>query len=91
MCSSDLALSVTDTVPFAPLSVFTIITGFQTLGGAGIFAGLSDGATVTTANNQYEINYNAASVTLTVIPEPGTLGTVGLFGLLLLLRRRGRG
>jgi hypothetical protein len=84
-------LSVIDTMAFAPTSVFTIVTGFQTLGGTGIFAGLADGATVTTANNQYEIGYHPTSITLTVIPEPGTLGMVGLFGLLLVVRRRGRG
>ena len=85
------SLSVSDTMPFAPSSVFTIVTGFQVLGGDGIFAGLNDGATVTTANNQYEINYHATAVTLTVIPEPGTLGLAGLFGIVLALRRRLRG
>jgi fibronectin-binding autotransporter adhesin len=84
-------LALTDTTGFPVSSVFTILTGFQTLGGDGIFAGLAAGATVTTANNQYEINYTTTSVTLTVVPEPGTLGTVGVFGLLLVLRRRSRG
>lgn len=84
-------LSVSDSAPFAPASVFIIVTGFQTLAGDGQFAGLADGDTVTTANNQYQVDYDATSVTLTVVPEPATYGLLGLAAALGALLRRSRG
>ena len=36
----------------------------------------------------YQVDYNANDVTLTVIPEPATLGLLGIFAAAALLRRR---
>jgi autotransporter-associated beta strand protein len=68
---------------------FIIIDGFSVL--SGTFAGLpNSGDTVATANNTFEISYNLGDITLTVVPEPGTLGFLGLAGLLGWLVRRRR-
>jgi autotransporter-associated beta strand protein len=68
---------------------FIIIDGFSVL--SGTFAGLpNSGDTVATANNTFEIYYNLGDITLTVVPEPGTLGFLGLAGLLGWLVRRRR-
>ncbi len=70
-------------------SSFVIIDGFTSL--VGTFDGLpGDGDTVATANNTFEIFYNDNDITLTVVPEPGSLGFVGLATLLGWLARRRR-
>jgi autotransporter-associated beta strand protein len=73
------------------LSSFVIIDGFSSLD-ATRFAGLpNSGDTLTGGVNQFEIQYNANDVTLTVIPEPASLGLMGLMGIAgWLLRRRRR-
>jgi autotransporter-associated beta strand protein len=73
------------------LSSFVIIDGFNSLDSSR-FAGLpNSGDTLTGGVNQFEIQYNANDVTLTVIPEPASLGLMGLMGIAgWLLRRRRR-
>ena len=68
--------------------VFTIVTGFGTLAGTGTFNGLTDGAQFVVNTTTFEIDYDTTDITLTVVPEPGTLGTLGLFVVAVLLRRR---
>jgi autotransporter-associated beta strand protein len=82
-----LLLTTPNVLPVS--SAFIIIDGFSVL--SGTFAGLpNSGDTVATANNTFEIQYNANDITLTVVPEPGTLGFIGLAGLLGWLARRRR-
>lgn len=70
-------------------SSFVIIDGFSSI--SGTFAGLpNDGDTVATANNTFEIQYNANDITLTVVPEPASLGLIGVAGLFGWLVRRRR-
>ncbi|MBU4459041.1 MAG: PEP-CTERM sorting domain-containing protein, partial [Verrucomicrobia bacterium] len=73
------------------LASFVIIDGFSSLD-VTRFAGLpNSGDTLTGGVNQFEIQYNANDVTLTVIPEPASLGLMGLMGIAgWLLRRRRR-
>lgn len=57
------------------------------------FNGLPDGTTFAAGANVFQINYGTLSgyaddVTLTVIPEPSTLGLVGMIAAAVLLRRR---
>ncbi|MDZ4197723.1 MAG: PEP-CTERM sorting domain-containing protein [Kiritimatiellia bacterium] len=58
------------------------------------FFGYDEGATVTADGQDFRISYGqdwAGYVTLTMIPEPGTLGLIGAgLGLAALLRRRRR-
>jgi hypothetical protein len=71
------ALSITDDNSWTPLSVFNI-AGFNTLGGMNRFSNaFNDGDRV----GNFTVNYgtvNAGYITLTAIPEPGTLGLLGL-------------
>jgi len=70
--------------------VFTIVTGFGTLAGTGTFNGLTDGAQFVVNTTTFEIDYDTTDITLTVVPEPGALGTMGLLVAAALLRRRRR-
>jgi autotransporter-associated beta strand protein len=63
------------------LSSYTILTFTGTR--TGTFGDVSD---VTVQG--YQVDYNANDVTLTVIPEPATLGLLGLCAAAVLLRRR---
>ncbi len=81
------------TLGFTPgiSDVFTIVTGLSGFnpGVNGIFSGRSDGSTFTVGATEFQIDYNATDVTLTVIPEPGTAGLAGLAMIAgWLLRRR---
>lgn len=71
------SLSITDDNSWTPLSVFNI-AGFNTLGGMNRFSNaFNDGDRV----GNFTVNYgtvNAGYITLTAIPEPGTLGLLGL-------------
>lgn len=69
---------------------FQIVNGFSTLSGA--FAGLpTSGSTFVAGGTQFKIDYNASDITLTVVPEPATIGTMSLSLLVgALLRRRWR-
>ncbi|MCX7819790.1 MAG: hypothetical protein N2652_11400 [Kiritimatiellae bacterium] len=85
-------LSVISPTPLPLLTVFPIISGWGTID-TSTFSGMPDGTVFTAGANQFQINYGtlsgyANSVTLTVVPEPGTLTVPGLIGLLLILRRR---
>jgi len=76
------------------LSVYPVITGWGSIA-SSTFDGLPDGATFTAGANQFLINYGtkagyADSVTLTVVPEPGSLAIPSLIGLMLFLRRHRR-
>ncbi|MCX7817852.1 MAG: autotransporter-associated beta strand repeat-containing protein, partial [Kiritimatiellae bacterium] len=66
---------------------FQVVSGFASL--SGTFAGLpSSGSTFNVGSTQFQIDYNASDITLTVIPEPSTLGLVGMVAAAMLLRRR---
>ena len=66
---------------------FTIVTGFSNL--SGTFAGLpTSGSTFNVGSTQFQIDYNPSDITLTVVPEPSTLGTMLLGAAVVLLRRR---
>ncbi len=69
---------------------FQIVSGFGTLAGTtGEFSGRPDGSTFTVNSTEFQIDYNANDITLTVVPEPASLGLVSLLGLAAwLLRRR---
>lgn len=55
----------------------------------GTFVGLPDGQQFNVGATLFQIDYNSTDITLTVVPEPGTIGTVGLALLAgALLRRR---
>ena len=87
-------LTVDDTAVFSPGATFTVVANHGTL--SGTFAGLpASGSIVTgiTSSNQFEIAYaggNGDDITLTVIPEPATLGVAGAIALIVLLRARRR-
>jgi autotransporter-associated beta strand protein len=70
-------------------TVFEIVSGFGTLAGTpGEFDSRPDGSTFTVNTTEFQIDYNANDITLTVVPEPSSLGLVGLLGLLGWLNRR---
>jgi fibronectin-binding autotransporter adhesin len=70
---------------------FTLINSTGAV--SGYFEGLAPvsgvGPQVVVGSNTYQLNYNATSVTLTVVPEPTALALVGL-SLIPALRRRSR-
>ncbi|MCX7819452.1 MAG: autotransporter-associated beta strand repeat-containing protein [Kiritimatiellae bacterium] len=65
---------------------FTIVQGFSAL--SGTFNGLPDGAQFTVGTTLFEIDYDTSNITLTVVPEPATLGLVAMVAAAVLLRRR---
>jgi fibronectin-binding autotransporter adhesin len=67
---------------------FQIVAGFLNL--SGTFNGLPDDATFTTGGTEFRIDYNTSDITLTVVPEPASLGVLGLLAMAALLRRRAR-
>ncbi len=68
--------------------VYMILAGFGALAGAGQFAGLPDETVFSSGGESFRIDYNATDVTLTVVPEPASLGLVGAAMIVALLRRR---
>ncbi len=63
-------------------STYTIATFTGSLLGTGAFT------TVTGLDSLYQVNYNTNSITLSVIPEPGSLALMGIGGLLIVSRKR---
>ncbi|MCX7819802.1 MAG: autotransporter-associated beta strand repeat-containing protein [Kiritimatiellae bacterium] len=88
-------LSVIAPSPLPYGAVFPIISGWGSID-SSTFAGLADGNTFVAGANTFQINYGTLSgynddVTLLVIPEPSTLGLLGVVSVAVLLRRRLRG
>jgi autotransporter-associated beta strand protein len=79
---------------FAPTdgSSFAIVTGLSGFdpGVNGTFRDLADGSTFTVDSTDFRIDYEATEITLTVVPEPASLGALGLLAAALLLRRRSK-
>jgi autotransporter-associated beta strand protein len=71
----------------------TILSGFADFnpGMDGTFNGKPDGGTFDVSGTTFQIDYNQNDITVTVVPEPHTLGLIGLAALGGLLRRRMRG
>jgi autotransporter-associated beta strand protein len=71
---------------------FQIVTGLvgYNPGVSGIFSGKADGSTFTVGSTELRIDYNSDAISLTVVPEPASLGVVGLLAAAALLRRRMR-
>ncbi len=70
---------------------FMIVSGLSGFvpGVNGIFSGKADGSSFTVGATEFQIDYNPSDITLTVIPEPASLGLMGLLGIAgVLLRRR---
>ncbi len=65
---------------------FTIVSGFSSF--SGQFLGLPNSSTFTVGSTQFQIDYNPSDITLTVVPEPGTFGTLLLGAAIVLLRQR---
>lgn len=72
--------------------VFDIIGGLNGFdpGVHGTFAGLPDGSTFAVGTTQFQIDYQSDQIRLTVIPEPSSIGLIGLVMGLGVLRRRCR-
>jgi len=72
-------------------ATFTIVTG--TLGASSHEFGtvsLQNAAAFTAASKSFRVDYHASDITLTVIPEPSTVGLIGLAAALLRRRRMPR-
>ena len=71
---------------------FQIVTGLVGYdpGVSGVFSGKADGSTFTVGSTELRIDYNSDAISLTVVPEPASLGVVGLLAAAALLRRRMR-
>jgi autotransporter-associated beta strand protein len=70
-------------------NTFAIITGLGALpGGDGIFTGRPNASTFTVNSTEFRIDYSDEDVTLTVVPEPASLGMLGLLAVAAMLRRR---
>jgi len=75
---------------FAPAvnDVFTIVNGFGSV--SGTFDGLADESEFVVSGTTFRIDYNTGDITLTVVPEPGMLGILGLLAAAAILRLRAR-
>jgi hypothetical protein len=80
----DVTLGYTPT-PY--VDAFTIVSGLGALP-AGTFSGKPDGGAFQVGSTWMEIDYTPTSVILSVIPEPSTLGALGLAVVLAALFRR---
>jgi len=69
---------------------FAIVSGLSGFdpGTSGTFSGKPDGSAFTVGATTFQIDYDATEITLTVVPEPSTLGLFGLLTVAGLLRRR---
>jgi autotransporter-associated beta strand protein len=69
---------------------FTIVSGMTGFdpGFDGTFSGKPDLGTFDVSGTTFQIDYSDTDITLTVVPEPHTLGLLGLAALGGLLRRR---
>jgi uncharacterized protein with beta-barrel porin domain len=78
--ASDAALSFFTQNLFDQSEVFTIATFTGNRNGEFTFGGSAwlDGEQRSIDGNQYLITYGSGSITLTAVPEPGTLGLLGL-------------
>ncbi len=66
---------------------FQIVSGFSSL--SGTFNGLpTSGSTFTVGSTLFQIDYHASDITLTVVPEPTSLGLLSMLAAAVLLRRR---
>lgn len=78
---------------FAPAAgeSFAIVTGLSGFdpGVNGTFNGKADGSSFVAGGTELRIDYEPTEITLTVVPEPGSLGAIGLLAAALLLRRQG--
>ena len=85
---NDASLDITlGYMPTPYVDSFVIIDHLGALP-SGTFAGKPDGGTFSAGGATFQIHYNPSDVVLTVIPEPSTLGGLGLAAALALLRRR---
>ncbi len=77
----------------SPGNSFAIVTGLSGFdpGVNGTFNGWADGGTVNVSGTDFRIDYEPTEITLTVVPEPGSLGSLGFLAAALLLRRRRMG
>jgi autotransporter-associated beta strand protein len=74
-----LSFNVLTGTPFSTSSIYTIATYGGSLSGA--FSGWTDNAVYTIGGGDYVFSYGTGSnsaITLTAVPEPGTLGLLGL-------------
>jgi hypothetical protein len=78
--TSGAALSILTGNTFTQTEQFTIATFTGNRTGEFTFGGSAwlDGEERTIDGNQYLITYGTGSITLTAVPEPGTLGLLGL-------------
>lgn len=71
---------------------YDIVTGLNNFDPLfdGYFEGLPDNTQFNVGGSTLEIDYQSDRIRLTVVPEPHTLGLIGVAGALVFLRRRSR-